>query len=139
MNNLARTFVIAVLFWTAAVTMTLVAKADGRVTQPSVADPVTTWRIAELKFPLLHTKSAIVHVAYFRESGAVDHVAEHSFTGGDYDLFLGALSTSAGAGEGACIVDGVPDRGCIFNLRLSHWMVTNGKIEGVTAESLPGQ
>lgn len=113
--------------------------ADGRVTQPTVSDPVTTWRIAELKFPLLNSRSAIVQVAYFRESGAVDHIVEHAFSGSDYDAFLGALSTSAGTGEASCVTDNVPDRACVFNLRLSHWMVTNGKIEGVTAESLPAE
>lgn len=114
------------------------ALSDGLVTQPAVADPVETWKIADLRFPLLQSRSAIVTIAYIRESGAVDHLVEHTFAGADYEAFLESLNTSAGAGEAECVTDveGSPvvDRACIFNFRLSHWMVSTGKIEGVTAE-----
>lgn len=137
--TMKKTFAFALILLAALASPLLYG--DGRVTQPTITDPVSVWRIAELKFPLLNSKAAIVQVAYMRESGAMDHIEEISISGDDYGPFLGALNTSTGAGEAACatIENGIVtavDRACVLNLRLSKWLVDNGRIEGVTAETL---
>lgn len=111
--------------------------ADGRVVNPN-PDPVSTWKIVEFRFfPAEEPKRASVFLAYVHESGKHNRNEQIDVAGAEYDAFLGALLVSIGEPEGGCVTGGVADRTCVFNLRLSHWLVTNGKIQGVTAESLP--
>lgn len=114
--------------------------ADGKVTTAN-ADPVTVWKIDEVKFPGLADARnvAIIQAKFYRESGSVDHVTEISVSGDEYSSFLLAINKPSGADEADLTItnqDGTtsPDLSTIFRLRISRWIVTNGKLEGVTAE-----
>lgn len=112
------------------------AMADGRVTVTN-PNPIETWKIVDIRFAQIatDTPAAVVTVGYFRADGSQDHVAEQAFTGNEYVSFLAAIPTPSGADEATITkADGTPDLSAIFRLRISRWMLANGKIEGVTAE-----
>lgn len=110
------------------------AHADGKITAPPPS--ISSWKIADLRFPLLNGPRAIVAIAYLREDGTVDRVVESSIEGSNYPSFLAALSTSSGAVEATIKApDGSPDLAAIFNLRLSKWLVSHGIVPGATADA----
>lgn len=127
----------------------LSARADGKVTTANT-NPITTWRIADLRFPGLddNRATAIVTVKYYRADGSIDHVEEKSLVAAKYTQMLAAINLPSGADEATLRVtttnpDGTTttraDLGAIFRLRISRWMVASGEITGVTAEAVaPG-
>lgn len=124
------TLLIALLF-------SLTLFADGKIVQQEDPDPLDTWRLVDLRFPLIGEDRAVVTVGYFRMSGALDRTEEHTFTGSDYATFLLAINTPSGVDEGTIQKpDGSIDLSAIFRLRISRWMILHDKIAGVTAEAL---
>ena len=118
----------------------LAAYGDGKVTTGNT-NPVTTWKIDDLRFVGLADSRdvAIVLVKFYRSDASVDHVEEVSVGADEYRSLLAAINTSSGTDEGTLLItnpDGStsPDLGAIFRLRISRWMVAHGKIAGVTAE-----
>lgn len=109
------------------------ALGDGKVTT-APADPITYWKIDELKFPGLADARnvAVVTVKFYRDSGKVDHTQEITVSGNGYSSLLAAINTTSGADEATLL----PDLSRIFRLRISRWLVSNGKLAGVTAEPL---
>ena len=119
--------------------------ADGTITAPPPT--VVSWRIADLRFPLISGRAAVVGVAYLRVDGSLDRIVEHTINGEDYDAFLVALNTPVGPEEatiyklyedGTPVLDGegnpVHDSTSVLNYRLSKWLVLHGKVPGAQAD-----
>jgi len=132
--------------------------ADGKVVAPPPV--VDHWKISNLMFPLLSGRQVNIEVAFIRNNGVVDHTEQITISGSDYRPFLLALSTPLGAiegtvttevvqldSEGNVVYDAegkevlvtVPDLAAILNLRISAWLVSNGKLENVTAEPVTAE
>jgi hypothetical protein len=114
--------------------------ADGTVT---TQNPVAEWKITDLRFARVQdpeTKMIVITVGYFRADGSQDHAADHIITGTDYYAMLDAQRTASGPDEADLILqNGQPDLSAINILRISRWMISTGRLSGVTAEPTPTQ
>lgn len=116
------------------------ALADGTVT---TQNPVAEWKITDLRFARVQdpdAKMIVITVGFFRADGSPDHVSDHIITGADYYALLDAQRSVSGPDEAALILqNGQPDLSAINILRISRWMISSGRLSGVTAEPSPTQ
>lgn len=127
-----------------AVALAAPVLADGTVTTP--APPPARWELFQITFTTRSSgpNAALVTIGYLAADDSVTRIEEQRIEGDGYRHLLAALGTPSGVDEATLTVtlpngSVVPDTSAIYTLRISRWLISTGRLTGVTAVPTPSE